>query len=225
MIILVIGPPASGKTFFCSNQNEFKHIELDRLMPNVDTDTSNYKSYKEERRKVIDNILQSVDRPTIYDDTFHLYSMRKPFMRRAAELGVGYGIYQMPYQDPTFLLARNKKRTNSIPEESLMKVFNSFEPLRPSEQRYLITSLSQTLFIPQRVSEAIHHTTQQHELDLRLRKLTHLAIASVRTKDEHMINIILEERRSLLAESTDEKDLSQVLERFEKWLRMQAEDI
>lgn len=223
MIVLVIGPPASGKTTFCSNQPGFRHIEIDRLLPRIDQSTS---SYKEERRKMIELILQGVDKPTIIDDTLHIYSMRRPFLKRAAELGVGFGIYQMPYQNLNVLLERNRSRSNNISDASLIKVFNSFEPLRPSEQRFLITSLTQVLLIPPRFTESVHLTTRLHDLDLRLRKIAHNAIACLKTKEEGMIRAILEARRSLLAEAKDEmfgernedEDYLLFVERFEKWL-------
>lgn len=85
MIILVIGPPASGKTSLAASQDSFRHIDLDKHLP-TSLDLT-IVSYKEARNKVVAELLSDIRGPTIFDDTFHLFSMRKPFMKKAAELG------------------------------------------------------------------------------------------------------------------------------------------
>src|SRR5436309_9441294 len=115
-LIIVIGPPASGKTFFCRelciHNPLFKHMELDSMI-----DLNDDKIYKQKRQTAYKLILGEISKyPSqdfAVDDTFHLFSMRKPFLRLAASLKIGFGIIRMS-ASLGVLLERNGKRESQV---------------------------------------------------------------------------------------------------------------
>lgn len=218
MIIIVIGPPASGKTHLCSRQTAFKHVEIDKYLPIQETG----QNYKEKRTKVVELLLENVTEPTIFDDTFHLSGMRKPFLSRAAELGVGFGILQMPLLPFSLLLERNKNREHSIPHSSIIKIYNSFEPLTKSEQQFQITSLTDSLHVP-KMPQTIHSfqtqmSSEAHSLDCKLRKLTNEAIQRMKIKAPDHVAIIIKKRQEFLKS----KESNRAAEEFSIWLTSYA---
>lgn len=225
MIVLVIGPPASGKTSLCTDALGFRHVELDRLIPKEIDFSSN--SYKEMRERVVRNVLETVTEPTIFDDTFHLFSMRKPFMKKAADMGVGFGIFQMPSQPLKEHLQRNEKRSERIPDASLIRIYESFEPLRPSERRHEVRDFTQALLVPFKKAGAPNNTSALHKFDLELRKVVNQFIPVLPSKDEHFIQEILEERRNTLlaASESGKEDIKELLMNFTTWLNAEVQKV
>ena len=219
MIILVIGPPASGKTSLAASQDSFRHIDLDKHLPTSLDLTS--VSYKEARNKVVAELLSDIRGPTIFDDTFHLFSMRKPFMKKAAELGVGFGIFKLPECPLESLLDRNRKRLVQLPESSIANVYKSFENLRPSEEPFIIESFNQRLQVPRSYNYVKSYAPHSkiHQLDIELRRITHDTITSMVHKDKETISMIVEERNNVLKGSLENADHDRTREAFSHWVK------
>ena len=195
-LIIVIGPPASGKSHFCRelciHYPFFKHIELDSMI-----DINDNKVYKQKRQAAYQVIMGEISehpfQDFIVDDTFHLFSMRKPFLRLAAGLRVGFGIIKMS-DSLSILLERNRKRESQVSTDTLVSIYNKFEELRPEETIHLISSPGFPLAIPIEIYQGPKSEIQNdsHILNIEKNRLVHEAIGNLKFKNKSMIQKIIQ---------------------------------
>ena len=212
VLIIVIGPPAAGKTFlcqeFCFQNPSLRHIEMDSMVA-LDDNNKVYKQKRHEAYKIIiDGISKNPIQDVIIDDTFHFFSMRKPFLRLAADLRIGFGIVRMSLP-LDILVERNGKRESQIGFETLVSIYNKFEELRPEEFIHLITTPNSPLIIPARFRQNSVREIQNnvHNLNIAKNKLVHETISNLKFKDKRVIQSIIQLKNECSCLQDLQKDL------------------
>lgn len=143
-ILLVIGPPASGKSSLCrhltiswSHIYDVTHVEYDVICePAVVMDESMTTSWRELRRVALERVETSLsqsssDKPTVVlvDDTMHLRSMRYQCFQLARRKAVGFAVVYVK-QDLSCCLTHNTANPNRrrLDDSMIKQVFSRFEP-------------------------------------------------------------------------------------------------
>jgi len=150
MIILVVGLPGTGKTFFASrladNMNAV-HLNSDRIRSelgewNQYSDTSKMNVYDAILKRMKDEVHSGKN--VIVDTTFYKKEIRDKFFQASVQLHQPLRIIEVKASNETVRLRLSKPRTNSQADyEVYKKIKNEFEPL--AEDRLVLFSDQQSL--------------------------------------------------------------------------------
>jgi hypothetical protein len=130
VIYILLGPPATGKTSFSTSLASHISsplVSFDSVAKTVSTGGSDL-SYRQTRavgEKTVGSLILSGAPAVVVEDTFHLRSLRKSFVRC---LPPGTKVKWVHFVgELAVLLERNRKRATDVSEESLKKVFTMFQ--------------------------------------------------------------------------------------------------
>ncbi len=199
-IVLIIGPPAVGKTTLAKTLENTATFAVHRWTLD---DHPNSNCLKDKNDTISELVRQNPYQINLIDDTMHLRSMRKRYISISRKMNIGIAIINLS-DNLENCIARNNARESPIAETDVISVYKKSEsPDGPFEQQYLLESKC--------------HNWDAILIKLEETRLFHLSLTLIpkETGPEsaaHLLNIVLNRAvNTILLKVSDKKSVAHQL--------------